>query len=75
MAQNSTDQQIFVLQQNMLPFFLGTVIILLNLLALRILAQSIKMNFQIKVMTMNLALTDLLTGSDPPGLLPEPGAP
>lgn len=57
MAQNSTDQQIFVLQQNMLPFFLGTVIILLNLLALRILAQSIKMNFQIKVMTMNLALT------------------
>lgn len=62
MAQNSTDQRLFVLQQNMLPFLLGTVIILFNLLALRILAQSIKMNFQIKVMTMNLALTDLLTG-------------
>lgn len=57
MAQNSTDQRLFVLQQNMLPFLLGTVIILFNLLALRILAQSIKMNFQIKVMTMNLALT------------------
>lgn len=56
-AQNSTDQHLFVLQQNMLPFLLGTAIILLNLLALRILAQSIKMNFQIKVMTMNLALT------------------
>lgn len=56
-AQNSTDQHLFVLQQNMLPFLLGTVIILFNLLALRILAQSIKMNFQIKVMTMNLALT------------------
>lgn len=62
MAQNSTDQRIFALQQNKLPFLLGTVIILLNLLALLILAQCQKMNFQIKVMTMNLALTDLLTG-------------
>lgn len=62
MERNTTNQSLFDLPQNILPMLSGMIIVSLNLLALLILAQTKRMNFQIKVMTMNLALTDFLTG-------------
>lgn len=62
MERNTTDQSLFDLPQNIPSMLSGMTIVSLNLLALLILAQTKRMNFQIKVMTMNLAVTDFLTG-------------
>ncbi|XP_048755531.1 melanocortin receptor 3-like [Ostrea edulis] len=62
MEMNTTKGSTFVLQQDALPFLIGVLITLVNLLALFILAQIKKMSLQIKMLSMNLAVTDLLTG-------------
>jgi hypothetical protein len=62
MEMNKTYESIFVLQQNALPFLIGILIMLVNLVALFILAQTKKMSLHIKMLSMNLAATDLLTG-------------
>ena len=62
MEANKTEPSLLVLQQDLVPLCLGIVIILTNLLTFMILAQSRRINFLIKVLSMNLAVTDLLTG-------------
>jgi hypothetical protein len=59
---NKTQGNTFVLQQDALPFLIGVFIMLVNLVALFILTRTKKMRIQIKILSMNLAVTDLWTG-------------
>jgi hypothetical protein len=62
MAVNRTEGSTFVVQQDVLRFLIGVSITIVNIVALLLLAQTKKMNVQIKLLSMNLAVTDLLTG-------------
>lgn len=62
---NSTsreDGSLFVLQQDLVPLLTGLLISATNTLALIILFKCKKMNYQIKLMSTNLAVTDLVAG-------------
>ncbi|XP_062601018.1 beta-2 adrenergic receptor-like [Saccostrea cucullata] len=62
MDTNETRRSTLVLQQAVLPSLIGLIIALINLAAILILAQCKRMNHQIRLMSINLAVTDLMTG-------------
>lgn len=62
MNANKTAESTLILQQEVIPLVIGLLISLINLLAIVILFQCKKMNIHIRLLSMNLAFTDLMTG-------------
>ncbi|XP_056001615.1 melanocyte-stimulating hormone receptor-like [Ostrea edulis] len=59
---NETKRNFLVLQQTFLPSLIGLTIFIVNLSAIFILVKSKTMNQHIRLMSVNLAFTDMMTG-------------
>lgn len=62
MASNVTRESTLILQQEVVPLSIGLLISVMNMLAIVILFRCRRMRYQIRLMSTNLAATDLLTG-------------